>query len=161
MMTGLDWAMLPLQQYANFSGRAPRAEYWWFALLYLAISLFALAADLSLGFVETKQTITVGLIVSIALFLPSLAVSVRRFHDLNMSGWYVLMPLVPVLIIIGMFLTPVGWVMLLVGGSAFTGAVMALVFLVTFLKYLGYMVSEGNRGPNLYGPSPYGYQYGR
>lgn len=161
MMTGLDWAMLPLQQYANFSGRAPRAEYWWFALLCITINLFALATDLSLGFVESKQVVTVGLIVSIALFLPSLAVSVRRFHDINMSGWYVLMPLVPFLIIVGMFLTPVGWVMLLVGGSAFTGAVVALVFLVTFFKYLGYMVAEGNRGPNLYGPSPYGYQYGR
>jgi uncharacterized membrane protein YhaH (DUF805 family) len=159
-VSGLDWAMLPLQNYFGFHGRAPRAEYWWFCLLNIALSLFALAADLAFGLLEDGAPITVGTMVSLALFIPSLAVTVRRFHDINMSGWYCLLPLVPFLFLIGFILTPAGWFVMLVGGATVSAVLVGLVFLATLFKFIGHMATEGNRGPNNYGPSPYGFNYG-
>lgn len=86
-------------RYAVFSGRARRSEYWYFtlfiALLMLCIMLVGalfVAADDTGG-----PVVLIGLvaIVTIWLFLPSLSVSVRRFHDIGFSGWFVLVQLIP------------------------------------------------------------------
>ncbi len=73
------------RNYVNFSGRAPRSEYWYWALFVLLVNLAAQLLDaliLGGGFLEV--------IVSLALLLPSLAVAARRLHDLNQSGWWLL-----------------------------------------------------------------------
>jgi len=77
-----------MSNYANFKGRASRSEYWWFYLFCLLIGWgFEVSTTLSLG-AESAQSI--GLLVSLVLFMPSLAVAVRRLHDRNRSGWWVL-----------------------------------------------------------------------
>ncbi|MBR6459349.1 MAG: DUF805 domain-containing protein [Actinomycetaceae bacterium] len=75
------------QKYATFSGRASRGEFWW---SYLALIL----ASFVLGFVELIPVIgvIVGLVFSFGTIIPSLAVSVRRLHDTNRSGWFLLIP---------------------------------------------------------------------
>ncbi|WNV76823.1 DUF805 domain-containing protein [Geodermatophilus sp. DSM 44513] len=78
-----------LTQYVGFSGRARRSEYWWFFLFSVLVSLAAAAVDAVL------DTTVFGLVVALALFLPSLAVSVRRLHDIGRTGWWVLLGLVP------------------------------------------------------------------
>lgn len=65
--------------YTQFSGRASRSEYWWF---YLFTVLATAAAGLLGG--------TVGNLASLALFLPGLALMVRRLHDVGRSGWWFL-----------------------------------------------------------------------
>jgi uncharacterized membrane protein YhaH (DUF805 family) len=76
--------------YANFKGRARRSEYW-FATLFLVITnISALILDAA---AETDPVIQS--LWSLAVFLPSLAVLVRRLHDTNRSGWWVLIALVP------------------------------------------------------------------
>ena len=88
------------KKYAVFSGRASRSEYWWFALfqtiLLLSICILSfpvLVSDLTeLNFLGTIVLILL-IIVCLALFLPSLAVSVRRCHDVGHSGWYILVPI--------------------------------------------------------------------
>jgi uncharacterized membrane protein YhaH (DUF805 family) len=73
------------RNYVNFSGRAPRSEYWYWALFVLLVNIAAQLVDaliLGNGFLE--------LIVSLALLLPSLTVAARRLHDLNQSGWWLL-----------------------------------------------------------------------
>ena len=71
-----------LKKYAVFEGRARRAEYWWFTLFIFLISLiFGF-----LGFI-------LSIIVNLAFLLPSLAVSIRRMHDVGKSGWFVLVPI--------------------------------------------------------------------
>lgn len=86
------------QKYCDFSGRASRSEYWWFCLLMAIISF-------GIGFISGIITGVSGSgtfgrilqgIVSLAFLLPSLGVAVRRLHDINKSGWWLLLGLIPV-----------------------------------------------------------------
>ncbi len=93
----MNWYLVVLKKYAVFSGRARRKEYWMFTLFSTIIALV-------LGFIEgivgiapeTNQSILVG-IYTLAVLIPSIAVSVRRLHDTGRSGWWVLISLVPLI----------------------------------------------------------------
>ncbi len=76
-----------LQNYVNFNGRARRAEYWYFVLTNLIISIGLSFAEL---YFETEF---LGNLYSLAVLLPSLAVGVRRMHDTGRSGWYIIIPI--------------------------------------------------------------------
>ena len=78
-----------LTNFINFEGRASRSEYWWFFLFYVIVYIGALIIDsvLSLG--------VLGLLVTLGLLAPSLAVGARRLHDINKSGWWQLLCLIP------------------------------------------------------------------
>ncbi len=78
-----------LKKYATFSGRASRSEFWWFWLATYIIVQIA-------SFIST----TLSGIISLALFLPSLAVAVRRIHDSEHSGWWVICPIVNLVFLI-------------------------------------------------------------
>ncbi|OCG61711.1 DUF805 domain-containing protein [Gilliamella sp. GillExp13] len=88
------------QNYANFNGRARRQEYWMFTLfsflLNLALSIVgAILISISTSLVSVTNIIS--FVAWAALFLPSLAVAVRRLHDTDRSGWWVLIVLVPLI----------------------------------------------------------------
>jgi uncharacterized membrane protein YhaH (DUF805 family) len=74
------------QNYVSFSGRAPRSEYWYWTLFVILLSLAAGLIDLALfrdsGFSPIQSLIGLG------LFLPGLAVAIRRLHDLDRTGWW-------------------------------------------------------------------------
>jgi len=90
-----------MSRYARFRGRAPRAEFWYFTILYFVVIWGAdLVSAVWLGSVSS----IFSWIVNLAFFLPGLAVQVRRFHDLNKSGWWWFLICLPV----------VGWIILLV-----------------------------------------------
>ncbi len=74
------------QKYADFNGRAKRPEYWWFALFCFIVSM-------ALGIVGD----TLYMAFSLVTLLPSLAVGTRRLHDINKSGWFQLLWLIPIL----------------------------------------------------------------
>jgi uncharacterized membrane protein YhaH (DUF805 family) len=78
-----------LTRYADFTGRARRAEYWWFALFSVIVVVVAAIIDAAIGFPLLQLVVTLG------LFIPSLAVGVRRLHDTDRSGWWLLIGLVP------------------------------------------------------------------
>ena len=79
-------------KYATFTGRAARSEYWFFALFYIIVSVIAVSIDL----LVLQSTVTiVYYIVAVCLLLPTLAVTVRRLHDTDRSGWWVLIAFVP------------------------------------------------------------------
>ena len=82
-----------IHRYVDFQGRSPRSEYWWFFLfnIILQIVIYVIA----LGSPEVGGII--GLVVGLGLFLPGLAVSIRRFHDLDKSGWWILIAFVPLI----------------------------------------------------------------
>ncbi|WP_448586793.1 DUF805 domain-containing protein [Thermaurantiacus sp.] len=79
-------------KYADFSGRAPRSEYWWWQLFTLLAAAALSVADTALFSVPF-----LGPVFSIGILLPSLAVSVRRLHDLDRSGWFLLIALIPLI----------------------------------------------------------------
>lgn len=127
----MDWMLMPLRRYADFSGRSRRKEYWMFALgvLIVATALAALAIMMGGGLRATAGSggliagpflIVFGLFW-LALIVPSIAVQVRRFHDQDKSGWFVLLNFIP-----------------------YIGGLVVLVF----------MCLEGTRGPNRYGEDP-------
>jgi uncharacterized membrane protein YhaH (DUF805 family) len=159
-MSPLQWAFLPIEKYANFSGRAPRAEYWWFHLFQMLLGLVTTVIDSLLELDGPGSPLSTNLILSLALFLPALAVTVRRFHDINRSGWSVLTTFVPIFAVLFLqLLTPVGWALLVFGGWI-AGILLALVTIWVLVKFIGFMATEGNPGDNLYGPDPYGRRYG-
>jgi uncharacterized membrane protein YhaH (DUF805 family) len=94
------------QKYANFKGRASRSEYWWWALfvsiiyLALAVPAFILGIQTSTDGGRTPGPAGVPFLVVFSVFLlavilPSLALLVRRLHDVGFSGWFALLNLVP------------------------------------------------------------------
>lgn len=127
------------QKYVTFSGRASRSEYWWFILFYTLVmavlgGLFA-ATGMNM---QTGQPTTFGFILiaimaifGLGIFLPSLAVTIRRMHDRNLSGW---------------------WYLGLAIGSAipFVNIVAAIGYLVLFVMFC----MRGTVGPNRFGPDP-------
>ena len=139
----MEWMLLPLRRYADFSGRATRQEYWMFTLfcglLYAAavIVLIVVAGvsaqgakpglDAKLGGDEMPIgfaiLILLVVLLYLALFIPTLAVKVRRFHDQDLSGWLVLIGFIPY----------IGWLVILI-----------------------FMCIDGTAGPNRFGPDPKG-----
>ena len=91
-----------LTQYVGFTGRARRSEYWWFALFTVLVGLVGTGPDRVLGTTLGATSAgpgsigVIGIIVNLALLLPTLAVAVRRLHDTDRSGWWLLIGLVPI-----------------------------------------------------------------
>ena len=93
----MKWFLLVLKKYADFSGRAQRAEYWYFTLFCFLISIALTIVDGAMGLYSTDARIGVfeGLFI-LAVFIPSLAVTIRRLHDTNRSAWWFLIAFIPV-----------------------------------------------------------------
>ena len=129
----MEWMLMPLKRYADFSGRSRRKEYWMFTLGSVIVSVILygiIGASIGLGNPEDTGSLAlmsgagiILLIFAVAIFIPSLAVQVRRFHDQDKSGWFILLNLVPY----------VGWIVVLV-----------------------MMCIDGTRGPNRFGADPKG-----
>ncbi len=85
--------------YCNFNGRSSRSEYWWFAL-----AMFILGFILRLILGDGTVGAVISGVINLALLLPGLGLSVRRMHDINKSGWWVLINLIPL----------VGWIIFII-----------------------------------------------
>lgn len=94
-MSFMDAVRSVLSKYATFSGRARRSEYWWFVLFYLIVAVVATVIDSAAGLPQTAGSGPVTMLVTLALLLPSLAVTARRLHDTGRSGWWMLLSLIP------------------------------------------------------------------
>jgi uncharacterized membrane protein YhaH (DUF805 family) len=92
----MNWYVEVLKKYAVFTGRAQRAEYWWFALFNLLIMLALTFIDSLIG----TYSVDAGLglfsgLYALAVLLPGIGVAIRRLHDTSRSGWWLLIGLVP------------------------------------------------------------------
>ena len=139
----MDWMLMPLRRYADFSGRSRRMEYWMYVLgCMIAFAVVGvifgvvLGAASSGGAVNPDGSPSAGLlggsmlliggvlVLALALLVPTIAVQVRRLHDQNLSGWIVLIGYIPIV--------------------NYIGGIVLLVF----------MCLPGTVGPNKYGPDP-------
>jgi uncharacterized membrane protein YhaH (DUF805 family) len=91
----MRWYLAVLKNYAVFSGRARRKEYWLFGLFNVMITLVLAAIDGSAGLVNADGLGPLSGFYTLATFIPGVAVSVRRLHDTDHSGWWLLSALVP------------------------------------------------------------------
>lgn len=127
------------KNYFNFSGRATRSEYWWPVLMQLIVyfglviafilsagsDTYDAAGDMSIG---PAIVILAGILFILLNVIPSYSVAARRFHDLDQTGWLVL-----VFFIANIF-----------------------IFVSVFAQLIWFAL-PGTDGPNKYGPDPYGY----
>lgn len=95
----MNWYLKVLRQYADFNGRARRTEYWMFILFNFIFAFAAAMLDQMFGSISV-----VASLYSLAVFIPSLAVGVRRLHDVDKSGWMILVGFIPV----------IGWIWLII-----------------------------------------------
>ncbi|HEY2190834.1 MAG TPA: DUF805 domain-containing protein [Actinomycetospora sp.] len=125
----MQWYLKALRQYADFSGRARRTEFWMFVLVNVIISVILGIIDSAIGTASlyaaggtaSYSPGILGGIYGLAVLIPSIAVTVRRLHDTDRSGWWFFIQLIPVV-----------------------GAIVMLVFACL----------EGTRGPNRFGADP-------
>lgn len=107
----MNWFLAAVKKYAVFSGRARRAEYWYFALFYLLLYIALLIVDVLTGTFDlmTGYGLCSG-VFALAMLVPSLALAVRRLHDIDRSGWWLLIGLIPLvgIIVIMVFTTMAG-----------------------------------------------------
>ncbi len=123
----MKWYLKVLKgNYSNFSGRAQRAEYWWYALINSSVITVIHYVDLLIGttmdYGEGQRLGIIGAIYALAVIIPGLAVSTRRLHDIGKSGWLLLL--------------------------ALTGIGIIPLFI--------WHVSDSTPGDNQYGPNPKG-----
>ena len=76
-----------LNKFATFTGRASRSEYWYFFLFYIIVGFISNFISILMG------NEIAGLIIQLIFWIPSLAVSIRRMHDVDKSGWFILVPI--------------------------------------------------------------------
>jgi uncharacterized membrane protein YhaH (DUF805 family) len=140
----MEWMLMPFRRYAEFSGRSRRKEYWMFTLLNVIVAVVLILitfGGMPLDALSNPDAIApespgalfwVGMILlavwCLAILIPSIAVTIRRLHDRDMSGWWYLGA------IIG-------------GAIPFVGPLVSLAFLVL-------MLLPGTSGPNRFGPDP-------
>ena len=86
------------QKYVTFKGRARRSEYWWFCLLNCIVSIVTLVLDYQMDTINIELGLgALSGLYTLIVFLPGLAVSVRRLHDTGHSGWLYLLIIIPIL----------------------------------------------------------------
>ena len=122
----MEWMLMPVRRYADFSGRSRRQEFWMFQLGIILLYIAVLVVSVVVGAIsDTLSAIVMGIffLAMLGLIIPSLAVAVRRLHDQDKSGWMLLLGFIPLI-----------------------GSIILLVFYCT----------DGTPGPNQYGPDPKG-----
>lgn len=101
----MKYYLKALQNYTVFSGRSTRSEYWFFVLFNFIFAIAAMIIDNILGTTFKMDTINgamripygyIYLLYALAVFLPGLALTVRRLHDVGKSGWFILIGLIPI-----------------------------------------------------------------
>ncbi len=90
----MDWFKKGLRNYANFSGRARRKEYWYFVLVQMGLVIIAMILD---AIIFNSEIGLFYIVVALGLFLPGLAVTIRRLHDTSRSGWWFLISILPLI----------------------------------------------------------------
>jgi uncharacterized membrane protein YhaH (DUF805 family) len=93
----MNWYLKALKKYAVFNGRARRKEYWMFFLFNIIIGFFLGLIEGVAGIAPEGDPSVVGALFMLAVLLPTLAVGVRRLHDTDRSGWWMLLALVPII----------------------------------------------------------------
>ncbi len=166
----MEWMILPLKRYVDFQGRSRRMEFWLWIVFLIVVSIVLSILDSMLGLggrssagqtpglapgnfgygAYTSGGLLTG-IFSLAVLIPHVAVQVRRLHDTNRSGWWILLPVVPYAL---------GFA-LMIGGAAGTnpalvisGGILAFAGFVCAIVVLVFFCLPGTVGPNRFGSDP-------
>jgi uncharacterized membrane protein YhaH (DUF805 family) len=169
-LSPIGWAVRPFKRYAEFSGRSSRAEFWWFTLFVMMAYLLIVFGFGMFAGVSAKLSPTgmgsfgasaimfafVGLFW-LALIVPSIAVQMRRLHDINRSGWWLGAFWLLYLVYLGVTLRSLIQPGTAAGiGSVAAMGVVALAFFVYSLVLLVFFCQQGTKGPTASATIPMG-----
>lgn len=174
----MEWMILPLKRYAQFSGRSRRMEFWMWVLFVIGAvvvlsvvdSLLGLGGSTQMGtgavpgatgvtgaYANTRGGILTG-VFSLAILVPNIAVQVRRLHDIGRSGWWIgSFYLLYVVFLAGVFalgMSALGGATPNVAAYGVIFGVGGLAFLIYAIVLLVFFFLPGTTGPNRYGPDP-------
>jgi uncharacterized membrane protein YhaH (DUF805 family) len=168
----MEWMLMPLKRYAEFSGRSRRMEYWMFTLGVFLLYLAMFTVVMMIGFSAIGAASSgpdgaarglFGMFASLGIFalafgviwlgllIPTLAVMVRRLHDTNKSGWFLFIYIGPYLISMVLNVMAVTSNSMALSGIA---GVIGLLGFVGAIVLLVFFCLPGTAGPNNYGPDP-------
>ena len=192
--SGVPLMFQPLTRYADFNGRARRSEYWlWALFLFLLQSALSILQFSMIGanmaamqgaHSEAAMASAMGasslfglfrLAVFLGLLLPSIAVAVRRMHDINRTGWWIVLPNTVMIIAVIAVISVTGADFIRqasqANSAASTDPNAAIAFFLTMMRAFLWIivptlaakvvtfvfrVTEGTKGPNRFGPDPKG-----
>jgi len=101
----MNWYLGVLKKYTVFSGRAQRAEYWYFILFNMLVGIALSIVDQATGTFDPETGAgLLGGLYSLGVLLPGIAVAVRRLHDTGRSGWWMFILLIPIIGWIALFI---------------------------------------------------------
>ena len=149
-MTAFEMALQPLKKYADFKGRASRSEFWIFFFFVMIVQAAARVIDVVFGGFLFGGAFS--MLAAVLLFVPQLAVAVRRLHDVGKSGRELLVPCL-MLLPLPLFVMFRG----IIAGIVALGyyGVVLLVFANLFLL----LIKKGGTVPNKYGKSPSAFSF--
>ena len=164
----MEWVLMPLRRYAEFSGRSRRTEFWAWHLFHFVVYVFV--TGLSGAFMNTTGSADLsspGMILNLLYFVfwlatlvPTIAVTVRRLHDTDRSGaWWFIAPFPPYpTAAFLIFAVGIGLAMAGASSSALvaTGSLVAVASLIGWVTLLVFLFQDGTRGPNRFGDDPKG-----
>lgn len=139
----MRWALLPYRRYFEFRGRSRRTEYWPFALGWVFVLVILAFVGRLLGDLRAMD-VARGLFV-LGTFIPGLAVTVRRLHDANRTGWWAVLPFLPfLLVLLRLPFEEAEWMFLAIG----------LTMLICPFILIVMLAWKGTTGPNRFGADP-------
>jgi uncharacterized membrane protein YhaH (DUF805 family) len=161
-MVGFGEAILRgFRNYATFSGRATRAENWWWVLFTVLAGIMLAVVDAVTGTMGMfGDSGVLGQLFELAVLVPSLALGVRRLHDINRTGWWLLLvfgffsiaAIGGGILLVSFFLLD-NFLILTVLGFAMVigGGILGLIGIIVLIVWA---IKQGDKGPNKYGPDP-------
>ncbi len=94
----MDWYIKALKNWKDFAGRSRRKEYWFFILINAIISIGLSIVDQIIGTANAESGFGVlGTVYALVILVPAIAVTIRRLHDTNKSGWWILIIFIPII----------------------------------------------------------------
>jgi len=166
----MEWMLMPLKRYADFQGRSRRMEFWMWVLFTLIVGLVlgfidgilglrfgpsssSFSSGATTGFSTFSSIGILGLLWSLATLVPNIAVSMRRLHDTDRTGWWLLLPVIPYVIGLVIMLGAAAGQNL---GLIAVGGIFSLIGLVGAIVLLVFYCLPGTPGSNRFGPNPLG-----
>jgi uncharacterized membrane protein YhaH (DUF805 family) len=147
-----------LRAYVTFSGRARRPAFWWFALFTTLANIGASLIDAALLGLDPDGGGPVATVVGLLLFLPAVAVTWRRLHDVGRSGWWCLAPqaasVATAFVVLAMSASPEWGTGTTPTAFVVLAALSGLATLAAVVAVFVWLVSPSQPGPNRFGPEP-------
>jgi uncharacterized membrane protein YhaH (DUF805 family) len=161
MVSFIDAIKLGFRNYFTFSGRATRAEAWWWVLFIVLAGIVLAVVDTLTGTMGMfGDSGLLGQLFELAVLIPSFALGARRLHDINRTGWWLLFFWSFILIsaigggilLVSLFLLDNFLILTVLGFALVIGFV--ILWVIGIIVLIVWAIKRGDEGPNKYGPDP-------